>query len=158
MDPTENMKRQIALAEELVRLADLPHPKNTTEGDRRVSARLRAGDELAELVIALDEWRRSGGFDPYQDPHKVLIDGAAAGAALAKAALHDAAETDTRARRDLIGGSLVETTRGTATLLAYIAEPSSPTGRTLLVRLVDGGEEFETTIDDLLTRDRRTIT
>jgi hypothetical protein len=54
MDPNENIKRQIEIANEIIEL-DIP--------DEAVA---NLGSELAELVIALDEWRRKGGYDPYR--------------------------------------------------------------------------------------------
>jgi hypothetical protein len=49
MDPVENLKRQRELARLLLN-------DNGTLAD---------AVELADLVIALDDWRLRGGFDPY---------------------------------------------------------------------------------------------
>lgn len=54
MDPKANIEEQRALAYDLI---------HGGEGDR-----LPTGERLAELVIALDEWRTNGGFDPYVEP------------------------------------------------------------------------------------------
>lgn len=53
MDPLVNLLRQRELAQQLVESAQAGAPLV----DEAV--------ELAELVLALDEWRRKGGFDPY---------------------------------------------------------------------------------------------
>jgi hypothetical protein len=52
MDPIVNLRRQREIARQML------------DGDDYVDT----GDavELAELVIALDDWRLRGGFDPYQ--------------------------------------------------------------------------------------------
>lgn len=50
MDPNANIEEQRSLAREVIR---------TEEGDSVNGLR------LAELVLALDEWRTKGGFDPY---------------------------------------------------------------------------------------------
>lgn len=54
MDPHANLAEQITLAHEIINLTDnnAPVPEETA-------------DRLAELVLALDEWRRKGGWDPY---------------------------------------------------------------------------------------------
>lgn len=51
MDPIANIARQRALADSIL------------DGDDYVDT--GEACELAELVQALDEWRRKGGFDPY---------------------------------------------------------------------------------------------
>ena len=56
MDPDANLARQRELA------ARLLSPSTDAESTNRA---MRDAVELAELVIALDEWRKSGGFDPY---------------------------------------------------------------------------------------------
>jgi hypothetical protein len=53
MDPYANVREQLALAERIVNTGVI-------EAD--------AATRLAELVLALDEWRRAGGFDPYVIP------------------------------------------------------------------------------------------
>ncbi len=57
MDPAANLREQVGIAEQLVAIADLEQPD-----DRRT---MQLGERLAELVLALDGWRRRGGFDPY---------------------------------------------------------------------------------------------
>ena len=53
MDPEANLDEQIELA---IKMVDLPYAE-----DIEADAALR----LAELVLALHEWRSKGGFDPY---------------------------------------------------------------------------------------------
>ena len=50
MDPTANIDEQRRLAQRIL-------DGEASEADV---------DRLAELVLALDEWRRKGGFDPYE--------------------------------------------------------------------------------------------
>lgn len=53
MDPVANLKRQRELVTKILTVG-MTHEEMTD-----------AGYELAELVQALDRWRRKGGFDPY---------------------------------------------------------------------------------------------
>jgi hypothetical protein len=53
MDPFNNLREQRELAAKINEVAGT-HFANSDDGDR-----------LAELVVALDEWRLTGGFDPY---------------------------------------------------------------------------------------------
>lgn len=55
MDPIVNINRQRELAAKLIALRDSENVRHLADLD----------DELAELVQALDEWQRKGGFDPY---------------------------------------------------------------------------------------------
>lgn len=55
MDPHANLKEQRAHAEAIVN-TDLTHEAVTDHAFA-----------LAELALALDEWRQSGGFDPYAE-------------------------------------------------------------------------------------------
>jgi hypothetical protein len=55
MDPIANIAEQRALAREIIEAQD----------DALGGADPELVDRLAELVLALDEWRRNGGFDPY---------------------------------------------------------------------------------------------
>jgi len=52
MDPVANIRKQVEVARRILREPDQ---------DRRLSD----ADRLAELVLALDDWRKHGGFDPY---------------------------------------------------------------------------------------------
>jgi hypothetical protein len=54
MDPVANMREQCKLARKIILYVD--------QGLRPLAD---DANELAELVITLDEWRRKGGFDPY---------------------------------------------------------------------------------------------
>jgi hypothetical protein len=60
MDPNANLQRQREIAAEINAL----EAPLAAHGDQLVHI-ARLGAELAELVQALDEWRRNGGFDPY---------------------------------------------------------------------------------------------
>jgi hypothetical protein len=55
MDAMVNLKEQLELANEIVSI--------TGAGGTHID--VETADRLAELVLALDEWRRNGGFDPY---------------------------------------------------------------------------------------------
>lgn len=58
MDPVANIEEQRELAEAVI-------------GDCLTDVELdftATAVRLAELVLALDEWRQSGGFDPYNPP------------------------------------------------------------------------------------------
>jgi hypothetical protein len=59
MDPVANLREQRALSRRIIEL----NGRDMTDAERREAE--DAGERLAELVIALDEWRQSGGFDPY---------------------------------------------------------------------------------------------
>lgn len=58
MDPVANLKRQREIAKAIMadeyELTDAGH----------------AADELAELVLVLDEWRLRGGYDPYNPSYR----------------------------------------------------------------------------------------
>lgn len=56
MDPNANLTEQLALAAAFLRAADDDEPDQSPDMD---DAR-----RLAELVLALDEWLRRGGFLP----------------------------------------------------------------------------------------------
>lgn len=53
MDPLANLNMQRELAQEII------------DGQDAGEAHEDVAVALAEHVLALDEWRRSGGFDPY---------------------------------------------------------------------------------------------
>lgn len=62
MDPKAN------LAEQLKLVALILNPPQDSSGCHECGAEYDLADRaerLAELVLALDEWRRAGGFDPY---------------------------------------------------------------------------------------------
>lgn len=61
MGPTANLEEQLRISRKIVRKAD-------EDRSDRPDFHYDAEDiiRLAELVIALDEWKRSGGFDPEQ--------------------------------------------------------------------------------------------
>jgi len=62
MDPVANIRQQIGIARVILALQDGEWDESTTQ------AIAENGHALAELVLALDEWRRKGGFDPYIRP------------------------------------------------------------------------------------------
>jgi hypothetical protein len=58
MDPKENLKEQLTLARRFIR-------QSSEQPDEMVAFDEQEVVRLAELVIALDEWQRKGGFSPY---------------------------------------------------------------------------------------------
>lgn len=56
MDPHANIAEQLSLAASIIDSYD----NDNERVDEHDAAR------LAELVIALDEWRKAGGFNPYK--------------------------------------------------------------------------------------------
>jgi hypothetical protein len=65
MDPEANRREQLGLAREIV--AAIDRHADPRSGRPPVGAADRVGDlaeRLAGLVIALAEWRASGGFEP----------------------------------------------------------------------------------------------
>ena len=62
MDPIANIERQRELAESILALEGSLEVRETGKPTRAV---WDLAEELAELVLALDGWRRKGGFDPY---------------------------------------------------------------------------------------------
>lgn len=60
MDPVANLKEQLKLAEKIQARA--------SNEDRDTDDLLKIEEwavRLSELVQAMDEWRKNGGFDPY---------------------------------------------------------------------------------------------
>lgn len=66
MDPVANIIEQRELAR-LINAATDTADKDGKLDSVSEQAILDHADRLAELVLALDEWRRKGGYDPY-DP------------------------------------------------------------------------------------------
>jgi hypothetical protein len=60
MDPKANLERQRQIAAGIIALSEHGDDPTEVHDDIRPLA-----IELAELVQALDQWRRNGGFDPY---------------------------------------------------------------------------------------------
>lgn len=60
MDPNANITRQCELAQQIIDEQDIELPEIDVEVMQNQAI------ELAELALALDEWRRKGGFDPYR--------------------------------------------------------------------------------------------
>jgi hypothetical protein len=65
MDPHANVREQRELAAKIVALIDEGTRDDGTLVDEAAQEIAELADRLAELVQALDEWRRNGGFDPY---------------------------------------------------------------------------------------------
>lgn len=63
MDPHATLREQREIAERLTTLREL---LDTVTGPAQIA--LSDGERLAELVLALDDWRGNGGFDPYAAP------------------------------------------------------------------------------------------
>jgi hypothetical protein len=61
MDPAANLKEQRELAAKIIEDVDR-EGEWSREGLEETAS---DAERLAELVQALDEWRRNGGFDPY---------------------------------------------------------------------------------------------
>jgi hypothetical protein len=65
MDPKANLAEQIATARHInAVMDDCPEDGNPT--DEQLDAVYTDACRLAELVLALDEWQRKGGFSPYE--------------------------------------------------------------------------------------------
>src|ERR1700745_3372593 len=62
MDPNANIARQRELAKSI---ADMGDSIQVYETGKPMRALWHYAPELAELVLALDEWRRKGGHDRY---------------------------------------------------------------------------------------------
>lgn len=62
MDPKANLEEQRKLAAEILATVDNEAPIDHLG----TIALAEKGERLAELVQALDDWRKRGGFDPYQ--------------------------------------------------------------------------------------------
>lgn len=66
MDPNANIAEQREIAQRIV-----ARPRTIVTHSDDPAERydvVRSATRLAELVLALDEWRRGGGFDPYTEP------------------------------------------------------------------------------------------
>lgn len=65
MDPIANLKEQRKISREIISIIDSKTSDNGELPNEDAQQIADLANELAELVLALDEWRRSGGFDPY---------------------------------------------------------------------------------------------
>lgn len=66
MDPDANLKEQLALARQIIHIGER-HVAECGEGYAAkllIEQQAHCGEKLAELVLALDEWVRKGGFLP----------------------------------------------------------------------------------------------
>lgn len=61
MDPKANLKEQIELAQAIITACDAAQRMGWISTELESQA-----EELARLVLAMNEWRTNGGFDPYQ--------------------------------------------------------------------------------------------
>lgn len=65
MDPIANLKEQLDLAQSIqVIWEDCDDDTGELSANQRKAVAGMA-DRLSELVLALDEWQRKGGFSPY---------------------------------------------------------------------------------------------
>ncbi len=64
MDPVANLKEQLEIARSIQAIWDDCNADGTLTNNQRKSIAGMA-DRLSELVLALDEWQRKGGFSPY---------------------------------------------------------------------------------------------
>ena len=71
MDPIANLKEQLEIAREIQTIWDAAAEGYLGVTDRKTVS--DKADRLAELVIALDEWRRKGGFDPYTPVYTLAV-------------------------------------------------------------------------------------
>lgn len=67
MDPIANLKEQLEIANDITRVWDDCSGDETLTAEQNDYVACKAA-RLAELVIALDEWQRKGGFSPYVKP------------------------------------------------------------------------------------------
>jgi hypothetical protein len=67
MDPQANIREQRELAQQIIDRTDAADKDDRPFTGKEQTAHMEDADRLAELVLALDEWRRRGGYDPY-DP------------------------------------------------------------------------------------------
>lgn len=67
MDPKANIKEQRELAKEIQAIWDDCNGDGTLTSEQAELVADKA-NRLADLVLALDEWRSKGGFDPYAKP------------------------------------------------------------------------------------------
>lgn len=68
MDPIANVQQQVIVARRILETTDTA--KNI---ERFVSPVIEDGELLAELVIAQNDWRIKGGFDPYGASHSASM-------------------------------------------------------------------------------------
>jgi len=68
MDPAANLAEQEALARELIALTEAATREDGSLDADAFEEVAQLADRLAELVLALGEWREAGGFDPSDSP------------------------------------------------------------------------------------------
>lgn len=65
MDPKANIKEQLQIAKHIISLWDEAPADGVLDANDQLWMS-DAANRLAELVLALDEWQRKGGFSPYK--------------------------------------------------------------------------------------------
>jgi hypothetical protein len=65
MDPIANLKEQLSLAREIRATWDDCNGDGTLDHEMQEDVASKA-DDLATLVLALDEWMLKGGFSPWK--------------------------------------------------------------------------------------------
>ena len=65
MDPKANIEEQTTIARAIIEQIDANGGDLGRLGRQAAEEVADLAGQLAEYVLALDEWRRSGGFDPY---------------------------------------------------------------------------------------------
>lgn len=73
MDPEANIREQLEIARQLRELLNPPELVTPEEGSDTGLEVIALADRLSDLVIALDEWRRRGGFDPYAKASELTL-------------------------------------------------------------------------------------
>jgi len=63
MDPITNLDEQITLARQIEATVDAAPENGMSDQDRHKNE--DRGERLAELVLAMRDWRANGGFDPH---------------------------------------------------------------------------------------------
>ncbi len=64
MDPIANLAEQLEIAREIQSIWDACNDDGTLEPEQQEHV-ADIGNRLADLVLALDQWQRKGGFSPY---------------------------------------------------------------------------------------------
>lgn len=70
MDPKANIDEQREIARDVIAFID--GLSESDDAENALKLLIDPSARLAELVLALDEWRTKGGFDPYVGPRNVF--------------------------------------------------------------------------------------
>lgn len=65
MDPVANLEEQRTLAEQIIEIIDESAADIDSLGHEALNVVAHKAERLAELVQALDEWMKKGGFSPW---------------------------------------------------------------------------------------------